>query len=44
MAADTITTIAGLIDSEAVTVEFKTFGFFAITEYFFTAVEIIGFG
>ena len=42
MATNTVTAITGLIDPETVTIKFETFGFFTITEYFFTTIDTVG--
>lgn len=44
MAADTIASLACLIESEAVTVQFETLSFFAITEDFFVWVGLFSCG
>lgn len=41
MATNTITSLTGLIDPEAITVKFQAFSFFTITEYFFTTIDTV---
>lgn len=42
MATHTVTAFAGLVQSEAIAIKFKTLGFFAIAKYFFIGIGLFG--